>query len=92
LFNGSITANDVQLTAVFFPTSYGSISPTLVEGPQPAGDESIGIPVSERLVASGVQPSAEEAYRARIESEMATMRAELEALRQELEAGNRRDD
>jgi hypothetical protein len=92
LFSGTITLNDVQLTAVFFPTNYGSVSPTLAEGPQPLGDESKGVRAEERLGAPSPSPSAEEVYMARIEGEMAAMRAELEALKQELQNGNRRED
>jgi hypothetical protein len=88
-FNGTITVNDVQLSALYFPTSYGSVSPTLAEGHQPTVDESVGAPASKRIDAAAPEPSAEEVYMARIESEVGAMRAELEALKQELQNGNR---
>jgi hypothetical protein len=91
-YSGTICVNDVQLTAVYFPTNYGAVSPTLGEAPQTAVDESIGVPASELIGGDTPQPPAEEIYMARIEAEMAAMRAELETLRQRLENGNRLDD
>ncbi|MCK4235900.1 MAG: hypothetical protein KAX38_02195, partial [Candidatus Krumholzibacteria bacterium] len=81
--SGSFFAFDVQLTAVFIPTAYGTVSPGLASchdlsegGTEPA------------LTASDLAAERAESIalnNARIEQELEAMRAELEALKQEVQ-------
>lgn len=81
--SGTFTAYNMQLTALFVPTNYGTVEPTLA-GADPAGpaDE-----VGPGLTASDVaarRGASIEANNARIERELAAMRGEIERLREEL--------
>ena len=77
--SGSLQISDVQLSIVYVPTAYGTVTSSLTSGD---GDGmSVGAP---RLGAS--EPREAEAFhRARVDREMAAMQAQVEELRRQLE-------
>jgi hypothetical protein len=90
-FSGTVTGNDVQLTLIYFPTNYGTVE-TLSEGGGGAMSvESEGVVVAREQQVAPEPMTAESVYRARIEAELAAMKAEIEALRLELEADPNRE-
>lgn len=77
---GDIRAYDMQLSLLYIPTAYGTVSPTLAGGPS-AGreDDATGSPLTAADIAA--ERAESEAFNtARIERELAEMRARLEAL------------
>ena len=79
----SAYAFDKQLTAIFIPTSYGTIMPTLASGGP--GDD--GAPGDNGMTASEIADARSrsiEADNARIQRELDEMRAELENLREDV--------
>jgi hypothetical protein len=80
------TAEDIQLTAVYLPTAYGTVTPTIVAG---GGGESDVTPVRAGLTASEVATDREASLRAnrtRIENELAQMKARMQQLEAEVAA------
>ena len=82
------TAYDIQLTLLYIPTSYGTVNPTaaVAGGASGAVEEvlaSVGRPPAEADGASE-RAESEAANNARIERELAAMRAEIETLKDQL--------
>ena len=75
---GNVQWNEGQLSIVYIPTSYGTVSPTLVAG---GGEESVMAPLS----AAEERREAEAFHRARLEREMAATQAEVAELKRQLE-------
>jgi hypothetical protein len=88
--SGDMSAREMQLSLIYIPTAYGTVSPTLSSG-QPTGDE--GDATRPPMTAAEVeaQRTESEAFNAaRIERELTEMRARLEALeRMEQKNGQR---
>ncbi|HUV36501.1 MAG TPA: hypothetical protein VMX58_06145 [Patescibacteria group bacterium] len=78
--NGDMRAVEMQLTLLYIPTAYGTVSPTLAGGrPAEAEDDATGSPLTAAGIAA--ERAESEAFdTARIERELAEMRARLEAL------------
>jgi hypothetical protein len=80
--SGTFRVWDIQLSLVFFPTSYAQIIP--LNGPH-EGDDTAAETSPPVAVDVAVERAAAESFNAdRIEKELAEMRAELEALQQEM--------
>jgi hypothetical protein len=82
--SGVIDVEDVSLTLLYVPTSYGTVSPTLLavgdgEDAPARGPQTPGEVLSEKL-------ASQEANAARLEQELAAMHAAHLALRAEMEA------
>lgn len=86
---GSWTINDIQFTTVFFPTAYGTVSPTVaVAGPGIPDAEATQVPAVSEADIAAEQAEAASFNSARLERELAEIkaqRAELEARIQRLE-------
>jgi len=81
-------ALDKQLSLIYIPTSYGTVTPTLASGALADSD----VPTDEGLSAGDISServASIEANNTRIEHELAEMRAKIEALQTELENANR---
>ncbi len=79
---------DKQFTAIFIPTSYGSVMPTI----SAAGLDDDAVPQDNGMTSSEISDVRErslDANNARIEAELAEMRAKIEALQAELDNPNR---
>ncbi len=92
---GAVTVNDIQFTLLYFPTSYGTVEPTLLAGTAEITHEKASIwpALTSTNVAAG-QAEAEKFNATRIERELAQMkadRAELEARLQKLEERLKKD-
>jgi hypothetical protein len=88
--SGDMRARAMQLSLLYIPTAYGTVSPTLASG-RPAGreDDATGSPLNMAEVAA--QRLESEAFNAaRIERELAEMRARLEALEREEQENEQR--
>ncbi|MDD3642818.1 MAG: hypothetical protein PHQ19_05075 [Candidatus Krumholzibacteria bacterium] len=82
---GDFRGYDFQLTLLYVPTSYGTVQPTLAGAEREALDAvASGSPLGEAFVAAQ-RAESEAANAARIERELAAMRAELEAVKAQLE-------
>lgn len=81
---GDFRAYDFQLTLLYIPTGYGTVQPTLA-GEDREGLDAVasGSPLGEAFVAAQ-RAESEAANAARIERELAAMRAELESLKEEV--------
>ena len=80
------TADDVQLTAIYLPTAYGTVTPTIVAG---GGGESDATPVRAGLTATEIATDREASLtvnRTRIENELAQMKARMQQLEAEVAA------
>ncbi len=79
---------DAQLTLVYLPTSYGTITPTLVDD---KGDQLFNTAVSPPLTPADLaaeRATSEADYRNGVEAQLAAMQAELQALRAQMARGN----
>ncbi len=80
---GSWTASAIRLTAMYFPTAYGTVD---AEALGERGGEAAGRPAGSPLTSADItaeQAEAREFNLARLESELAEIRTELEALKAE---------
>lgn len=77
--SGSLQFSDVQLSIVYIPTAYGTVTSSLTSGSD--GDFLRAAPQSGAVESR----EAEAFHRARVEREMATMQAAMEELRRKLE-------
>ncbi len=82
--SGDFRLYDAQLTLLYIPTSYGTVSPTMMGLPQEE-TRGYGMPGLSESDISAERAESVAANIARIESELAAMRAELESLREEME-------
>jgi hypothetical protein len=80
---GTFYAYDFQFTLVYFPTSYGTVQPTLAVAEREGDDARGGSPLGETFAAAE-RAESEAANNARIERELAAMRAEIETLKDQL--------
>jgi hypothetical protein len=81
---GTYAVIDRQLTLVYIPTAYGTVTPTLVSAANVPDDQA---PTRGGLTASEIaaeRMESEAANRARIDRELAAMRTEIDELREEL--------
>jgi hypothetical protein len=80
---GNVSVYDAQLSVVYFPTAYGTVTPP-APGDLSAVEDQTGtrLPMTEADIAAE-QAESEAFYRAKVEEEMARMRARIEALEQE---------
>jgi hypothetical protein len=82
---GSFTVYDRQLTLVFIPTAYGTVTATKLAGEQNIPDEDAPKVSSLSLSDIEAEKAESEAFNsARIERELAEMRAQIEALKAEM--------
>jgi hypothetical protein len=79
--SGNYSFADIQLSVAFFPTSYGTVSPTGAQ--QSATDAVVGQVVSPADIARE-QRESELEHRARVDRELSDMRARLLALQSQL--------
>jgi len=79
--SGSINATNTQLTVMFLPTAYGTVTPTLVGA---GGDSHRGASAMSPSDLAAERAEAAGFHRERVDRELAAMRAELEALKLEL--------
>jgi len=86
--SGNVEMYDIQLTVIYIPSAYGTVSPTLAFG-RNDGDiaSSPAAPISAADIAAE-QAESGAANDARIERELAEIRAEIEALK--AQSGNSR--
>lgn len=83
---GAWSANDTQLSLVYFGTNYGTVEPTLAEMGAPAVDEQ-GAPTRAARSATEIateQSGARALHLARVQREMSAMGARLDALQRTL--------
>ncbi len=88
LTTASYYVNDVQLTLVYLPTAYGTVtSPAIVAGNEES-DDNVGPKITAADIAAERAESIA-ANDARIQKELEDMRAEIEELRETVDRGNR---
>jgi hypothetical protein len=86
LERGVFVVNDVQLTIMFVPTSYGPVNPTFAgDPPVEMGDEVLGASSIGVVDLVGEARESEQVYRERVEQEFARMHQRLEALEREIQ-------
>jgi hypothetical protein len=83
---GSFSAYDGQLSVVYFPTAYGTVTPTKVEPGKTSENplEAAGVPVVRTPRGMDEKMQSEQANQARIQAELAKIRAQLNQLEEEL--------
>lgn len=81
--SGTITATDIQLTAIFVPTSYGTVEPTAAADGGGVADGEMAV-ITEADVEEQ-RAVSEAANLARLERELSEIRSEIEALKEESE-------
>ena len=81
--SGDFRLYDAQLTLLYIPTSYGTVMPT-VQGVAEEETRGEGRPGMTASAVAAERAESEAANVARIERELAAMRAELEALKEEM--------
>jgi hypothetical protein len=86
---GNWVAHDMQLTVIYFRTAYGDVSATKSGGPSIPDDQATPVPAPTSADIAAEQAQVKSFDAARIERELAAMRAELEALKQEVEDEDR---
>ncbi len=86
--SGNFYGSEFQLTLLYIPTSYGTVQPTLAGAGQ-KDEDAVGRPLDEAAVAAE-RAESEAANAARIERELAEMRAENEAMKQAIDDLQRR--
>ncbi|MGD9140317.1 MAG: hypothetical protein PVJ42_02130 [bacterium] len=85
VFTGSFSVYEAQLSVIYFPTNYGTVDPPAPGGPTaPENQTGTALPLTE-VEEEAERQESEAANRARIEEEMAEMRARLEELEQIVE-------
>ena len=82
---GDITVGDRQLTLVYIPTSYGTVSPTTARAGGVRGDEAPVVTSDSYAEIAAERAASEAANRERIDRELREMRERLMALERELE-------
>jgi hypothetical protein len=82
---GNIAVYDRQLTLVYIPTSYGTVSPTAASGGGGRGDEGPVVTSYSTAETAAERAASEAANRARIDRELREMRERLMAVERELE-------
>lgn len=84
-YNGDYSVYEAQLSVIYFPTAYGTVAPPVPGGPTAPEDQAgTELPMTEADHEAERQES--EAFnRARVEEEMAAIRARLEALEHEMQ-------
>ena len=84
-FSGDITVADMQFNLVYFPTAYGTVDSVPPPVSAPDGDGSVqlgGLTLTESIT----EPTETEAFNvARLERDLATMRAKIEAMQQQID-------
>jgi hypothetical protein len=78
--SGSLQFSDIQLSIVYIPTAYGTVTSSLT-----GGFDGVGSPSTAQRFGADESRDAETFHRARVEREMAAMQAEMAELRQKLE-------
>ena len=81
---GSVLVDNTQFTLVYFPTAYGTVTPTLAGDARGAGDEAQppGAPLTHADIAAE-RAEAEAFNLARIERELEEIRAQVEAMKED---------
>ncbi|MCI0596313.1 MAG: hypothetical protein L0Z48_07195 [candidate division Zixibacteria bacterium] len=83
---GGHIANDLQLSLLYFPTAYGTVTPTLAAGAQSSSNESGRLrTVLTTVDIAAEQAEAEKFNAERIARELAQVKADMEARMQKLE-------
>lgn len=77
---GNIDMYDLQLTVMYVPTAYGSVSPTLARGRNDGDEASVAAPLPTPADIAAEQAESRAANDARIEREIAEIRERLEAI------------
>jgi len=88
-YSGDWTIYDKQLTLVYFRTAYGDVSPTKSQGPSIPDDQAPPVAALTPADIAAEQAQARAFDAARIDRELAAMRAELEALKRRVEDEDR---
>jgi hypothetical protein len=78
--SGSLQFTDLQLSIVYVPTAYGTVTPSLT-----AGTDDVAVGMGAPVSAAAEAREAEAFHRARVEREMAAMQAQVAELQQRLE-------
>ena len=76
---GSAVVYDIQVTCVYIPTAYGTVEPTIIGGAGSDADDATRKPLTDAEIAAERAASIE-ANMARMERELAELRAQFEAL------------
>ncbi len=80
----SVVAWDIQLTAIYIPTAYGTVNPTLAAGPNPGDGDDVRPAITASDVAAERDASIA-ANVARMQRELEDIRAEMEAMKTEMD-------
>jgi len=81
---GNWVAHDMQLTLIYFRSAYGTVTPTKSGGPDIPDDQTPQVPAMTQADIAAEQAQARAFGIARIERELAAVRAELEALKRDM--------
>ncbi len=83
-FSAPVVVTDMQLTLIYFPTSYGMVVPTVAgSGENTFDDKAAGRPIMTNADAAGEQPATKFSAE-QIAQELAQVRSEMEALKKEV--------
>jgi hypothetical protein len=82
--DGSISVRDLQLTLLYFPSSYGIVTPTTVSNRRIRDEDATVVASKSAADVAAEQAESSVANQARIERELERMRTEIERLRQDL--------
>jgi len=90
-FSGAITVADMQFNLVYFPTAYGTVDSVPPPVRAPDGDGSFRLDGLTRIESDTKRTETEALKVARLERELATMKAKIEAMQQQIDKnGNER--
>lgn len=82
--NGDFSVFDSQLTLIFFPTAYGTVTPTQIALDNNSDELAQPIPAMSPADVAAERKESEAFNSDRIEKELARMRAEIESLKNEI--------
>lgn len=90
-FSGAITVADMQFNLVYFPTAYGTVDSVPPPVSAPDGDGSVRLDGLTPMESDTKRTETEALNVARLERELATMKAKIEAMQQQIDNnGNER--
>jgi hypothetical protein len=83
-YTDNVYANDIQLTLVYIPTAYGTVTPTLASATGVTADKTRPRHSLTQAEIEAEKLDSQAANQARIERELVRMREEIEAMKEEL--------
>jgi hypothetical protein len=84
-FSADITVADMQFNLVYFPTAYGTVDPVPPPASAPDGDGSVRLDGLTRIESDTKRTETEALNVARLERELATMKARIEAMQRQID-------